>query len=472
MFHNENDHTLSPKLTVDDIAFLKQCGEIIQAKDKQIVQSEGEKNRVLFVVLSGLLRVSRRFGNTEEFLRFIEVGEFSGDLGVLTNQVSLAKIQCLGPCELLRLEHSSLRKLIAENASLAEILLTTLSRRVRQFDGQVIQEEKLAALGKMAAGLAHELNNPATAARRASKLMFEALVQTPIRMLAFDKNFTEEERNSIHEFALTHMKPCTAPPLDPLEQSDREQELYDWLEQHEIPRPDEIAPVLAEGGMSTAELIRWQTKLPKNFTKGIFWLETVLRLSSLAHDIETSTDRIAELVGALKEYSYMDQAHFQEVNIHHDLENTLKIMHHKLKHGVAVKREYDSELPKICGYAGELNQVWTNLIDNAVDAMDGSGTLTLRSRHCKTYVYLEFADTGKGIPDAIRNRIFEPFFTTKQQGKGTGLGLDISYRIVVYRHGGCIRVRSKPGETVFEVQLPIRPLKEAEILASVQQQEA
>ena len=336
----------------------------------------------------------------------------------------------------------------------------------------MIQEEKLAALGKMAAGLAHELNNPATAARRASKLMFEAVVETPVRMLSFDKNFTAEEQRNLREFATAYTKAPSKDRLDPLEQSDREQELYDWLEQHEIPRADEIAPVLAEAGIMTDGLAHWHSKLPKNFTKGVFWLETVIRLSTLARDIETSTDRIAELVGALKEYSYMDQVNFQEVNVHQGLENTLKIMNHKLKHGVTVKREYESELPRICGHAGELNQVWTNLIDNAVDAMDGSGTLTIRSRHCEQYVFLEFIDTGKGIPDAIRNRIFEPFFTTKPQGKGTGLGLDITYRIVVYRHGGCVRVRSKPGETVFEVQLPIRPPKESEILAAVQEGES
>jgi signal transduction histidine kinase len=230
--------------------------------------------------------------------------------------------------------------------------------------------------------------------------------------------------------------------------------------------------VLAEIGITPDFLEAWQVKLGHNFVKGLFWIETVTRLTAMARDIETSTNRIADLVGALKEYSYMDQARYQEVDVHQGIENTLKILSHKLKKGVTVKREYASELPKICAYAGELNQVWTNLIDNAVDAMDGKGELTIRTRQHENRIIVEVGDTGSGIPDNLRTRIFEPFFTTKGQGKGTGLGLDITHRIVVYRHGGHIHVRSKPGETVFEVDLPIEPPKESEILAALEEEEA
>jgi signal transduction histidine kinase len=248
--------------------------------------------------------------------------------------------------------------------------------------------------------------------------------------------------------------------------------LCDWIEQQNLPRADEIAPVLAEVGITADYLSSWQSRLQSNFVKALFWTETVTRLTALARDIESSTNRIADLVGALKQYSYMDQARFQEVDVHQGLETTLKILQHKLKKGVSVKREYAADLPKICAYAGELNQVWTNLIDNAVDAMDGSGELTIRTRHHDKHVSVEVGDTGTGIPDNIGTRIFEPFFTTKGQGKGTGLGLDITHRIVVYRHGGRIRVRSKPGNTVFEIDLPIEPPKESEILAAIEEEEA
>jgi signal transduction histidine kinase len=203
--------------------------------------------------------------------------------------------------------------------------------------------------------------------------------------------------------------------------------------------------------------------------KGIFWMEATIRLTALASDVESSTDRIAELVSALKQYSYMDQAKYQEVDVRSSIEITLKIMHHKLKSGVVVKREFAQDLPKICAYAGELNQVWTNLIDNAIDAMDGHGVLTIRTRQVDKSIVVEISDNGKGIAPEIQNRIFEPFFTTKTQGNGTGLGLDITYRIVVYRHGGHIRLRTQPGcGTTFEVELPIQPPKEADIIAALE----
>jgi signal transduction histidine kinase len=471
MLHDPKDRKLFPKLSDEDIAGLKRYGKIIEASDKEILQREGDRNRGLFIVLDGRIRVFRKVGSAEELLGFHGKGEFSGDLSVLTRTAGAYVLQAFGPTTLLLLDSAAVRKLIAEDSPIAEILLEVLLRRARQTDSQLIQEEKLAALGKMAAGLAHELNNPATAARRAAKVMLEGVMETPVRMLAYDTHYTEDERQALREFATTFFEGTSAKPLDALEMSDREQELCDWLQEHGLPRCDEMAPVLAEGGIAIDQLEAWVDRLGINFTKGLFWLETVIRLTALARDIESSTNRIAELVSALKEYSYMDQARYQEVDVHQGLDNTLKIMTHKLKKGVTVKREYLPDLPKICAYPGELNQVWTNLIDNAVDAMDGCGVLTIRTRQDHERVVVEITDTGKGISEDIRDRIFEPFFTTKPQGKGTGLGLDITNRIVVYRHGGKIRVRSRAGETTFEVQLPIQPPKESEILASLDEKE-
>jgi len=275
----------------------------------------------------------------------------------------------------------------------------------------------------------------------------------------------------MRDFAISITNRPPAPPKDPLELSDREQELFDWLESNDVPRADEISPVLAEASVTPAELAKWKQTASAHYLHGIYWLETVMRLASLARDVETSTDRIAELVGALKEYSYMDQARFQEIDVHHGLDSTLKVMHHKLKKGVEVRRDYGADLPKICAYVGELNQVWTNLIDNSVDAMDGVGVLTVRTRSAGDSVLVEFTDTGRGIPKEICSRIFEPFFTTKPPGRGTGLGLDITYRIVVYRHGGHVRVKSKPGETTFSIQLPVQPPGEDEILQALQTSE-
>lgn len=472
MLHDPKDRKLFPKLGDNDIGVLRRYGEIVEAKDGDVLQEEGAENRGMFIVLDGRLRAFRRVGSAEELLAFHSRGGFSGDLSVLTRCPAVYHLQSCGAATLLRLDAEGLRKLIAENMPVAEVLLEALTRRARQTDSQLVQEEKLAALGKMAAGLAHELNNPATAAGRASKLMLETVKEAPLRIVAHDRSYTEDERNSLREFTVNFLNKPPAKPADPIEISDREQELCDWIEQRNLPRGDEVAPVLAEIGITAEFLESWQGRLGQNFVKALFWIETVTRLTSLARDIETSTNRIADLVGALKEYSYMDQARYQEVDVHQGIENTLKILSHKLKKGVTVKREYAADLPKICAYAGELNQVWTNLIDNAVDAMDGKGEVTIRTRHNENRVIVEVADTGRGIPENIQNRIFEPFFTTKSQGKGTGLGLDITHRIVVYRHGGRIRVRSKPGDTVFEVDLPIEPPKESEILAAIEEEEA
>jgi signal transduction histidine kinase len=471
MLHDPKDRKLFPKIGNDDLNLLRRYGEVLEAKDGDMLQEEGGPYPGIFVILEGRLRAFRRVGSSEELICFHSKGEFSGDLGVLTKSPSVAYVQSCGRSTLLRLDASALRKLIAEDSPVSETLLQVLARRARQSDSQLVQEEKLAALGKMAAGLAHELNNPATAAGRAAKLMLETVKGAPLRIVAHDKSYSEDQRNSLREFANTFLTHPPVPQKDPLEISDREQQLCEWMEEHETPRADEVAPTLAEIGITTKNLEEWQTCLGPNFVKGLFWAETVTHLTALARDVETSTNRIADLVGALKEYAYMDQARYQEVDVHQGLENTLKILHHKLKKGVAVKREYSPDIPKICAYPGELNQVWTNLIDNAVDAMDGTGQLTLRTRHDHERVFVEVEDTGSGIAENIRNRIFEPFFTTKGQGKGTGLGLDITHRIVVYRHGGRIRVRSKTGQTVFEVELPVQPPKESDILAAIEEEE-
>jgi signal transduction histidine kinase len=334
-----------------------------------------------------------------------------------------------------------------------------MAQRSREVDAHVNHEEKLAALGKMSAGLAHELNNPAAAARRASKLMLETILEAPLRMLEQDPTWNPSQRELIRQTSkgLRNRVLQGFPQQDPMELSDREQEIYDWLEEHGSPRAADQAPPLAAAAFTVNELNTWHNTLGTGypFQKAMNWLETVLKMGELAKDIETSTERIAELVQAMKEYTYMDQAKFQEIDVHKGLESTLKIMHHKLKNGVEVQRQYDESSPKICAYPGELNQVWTNLIDNAVSAMKGHGTLTVRTGMDREQVFVEFHDTGPGVPAEIRDRIFEPFFTTKPVGEGTGLGLDISWRIVVKKHHGDLTVESEPGDTRFRVRLPV-----------------
>ena len=242
--------------------------------------------------------------------------------------------------------------------------------------------------------------------------------------------------------------------LSPLELSEREDELADWLDDHDVAESWKLAPTFAQYDLTSHALERVTRELGDDMlSNALTWLNAALGVQELVDEVEESTRRISELVKAIKSYSYMDQAPLQDVDIHEGLESTLTMLGHRLK-GVEVRRQYDRNLPRITAYGGELNQVWTNLIDNAVDAMEGHGHLLLRTSHDADVVTIEIIDDGPGIPPELQGRIFEPFFTTKGVGKGTGLGLDICHRIVTRRHRGTIRCFSSPGETRFVVRLP------------------
>jgi signal transduction histidine kinase len=315
----------------------------------------------------------------------------------------------------------------------------------------------MAALGKMSAGLAHELNNPGAAARRAASQLRENFQNLQTQALQLNLLSKEQLKfiNDIQHQATQHA--CHSPKLDPITCSDQEDEVTDWLEDHDISNSWKLAPTLVNAGLNTEKLDTLADNIPVDCLSHVLtWLEATLSSFALIHEIEQSTVRISDLVKAIKGYSYMDQAPLQEIDVHEGIENTLLILHHRLKKGVIVKREYDRTLPKICAYASELNQVWTNLIDNGIDAMSGKGDLTIRTYRENNCLIVEIGDTGVGIPLAIQSRVFEPFFTTKGVGKGTGLGLEIAYRIIVNKHHGDIRFESQPGETRFRVHLPIQ----------------
>lgn len=244
--------------------------------------------------------------------------------------------------------------------------------------------------------------------------------------------------------------------LDPLEQGDKEDDLPDRLEERGVEDAWELAPTLVAAGVDAESLEELRVE-DEVLEVAVEWLGATLSLAGLADEMEKSVGRISELVGAMKEYSYMDKASYQEVDVHKGLESTLTMLTHKLKKGVEVVQDYDRSLPRICAHGGELNQAWTNLLDNAIDAMEGEGRLRIRTSRDGGCVHVEITDSGPGVPKEFRNRIFEPFFTTKDVGEGTGLGLDIVRRIVVGRHGGDIRVDSEPGETRFTVRLPLDP---------------
>ena len=324
-----------------------------------------------------------------------------------------------------------------------------------------LRRAKLISLGTMAAGLAHELNNPAAAARRSAQEAREVFRASSAKAIGLGAlQMDPEERRAVaglpEEVAA---RAENAGELDSLDRSDLEDEVALWLEDRGVAEAWDLSSTLVGSGLNAEWLDDLEGRLPEN-TVGevVAWLASEVAGDELLREIQHASNRISELVGAVKSYSHMDKLASREVDVHAGLDSTLIMLGHKLKKGdVEVVRDYAKDLPHVCGRTGELNQVWTNLLDNAIDAVDGHGRITIRTATENGRVLVEIADDGPGIPEDVRERIFEPFYTTKDVGEGTGLGLDISHRVVVEDHKGDIRVLSEPGDTRFQVRLPILP---------------
>jgi len=309
----------------------------------------------------------------------------------------------------------------------------------------------------MAAGLAHELNNPASAASRAATHLGETADRAQSYLCQLSRIFDSVEwQHLLNGESEAYEKLATAPVFVHLERSDREQEIAQWLEARNVPLAWNLAPTFVAAGLDLAWLGELVEKLPAGGrADALGWLESRISLKLLTRQVEQSSGRIVELVKAIKSYSYMDQAPMREVDIHEGIENTLTMLGYKMRN-VTLVRKFDHSLPRITAYGSELNQVWTNLIDNAIDAVNGSGQICIGTCREDDQIVVEIVDNGAGIPPEVQSRMFEPFFTTKSVGSGTGLGLVISNRIVGDRHGGEIEFESRPGETRFKVRLPLK----------------
>jgi signal transduction histidine kinase len=339
-------------------------------------------------------------------------------------------------------------------------ILRTASARLSGNASRITHNEKLVALGKFSAGLAHELNNPASAARRAAQTfqeMMSDLLARSVKLCALDLDTPQLDRLLSIEHSLYDSIEA-ASSLSPLDQSDREEELITWMDELAVEDAYAIAPVFASSGLQQNQLQDLLAEFPAAAAAGILeWLSAALNARSLLNEINDSTTRISDLVRAVKEYTYMDQDDVQEVDVHKSLDTTLKVLAHKVG-AIQIVREYDPTLPKITANGSELNQVWTNLIDNAIDAVKDKpdGRIQLSTRCESDFVMVAVSDNGAGIPKNVLPRIFEPFYTTKGVGEGTGLGLDIVFRIVT-QHEGTIEAESTPGDTRFTVRLPVEP---------------
>jgi signal transduction histidine kinase len=424
---------------------------------------EGEPATCFYVMLDGSIVLYRRVGEDDvETSRTQQRGVYAGAwrsyLGDRVPQVYNNSMRVGAPSRFFVLSAETFADLMRDWFPMAVHLLEGLFYGLQSIQQATGQRERLLALGSLSAGLTHELNNPAAAAVRATSLLRDRVagMRHKLRMIAegkFDRAGLAT-LVTLQEDAVEHV--AKAPTLTAMEASDREDQLGDWLDSHGINGGWDLAPTFVQAGLDEEFLNKVAATVESDTLEGaIRWLNYTVETEMLMDEIQDSTTRVSTLVGAAKQYSQMDRAPYQVVDVHELLDSTLLMLGRKIGDGIEVVTDYDRTLPAVPAYAGELNQVWTNLIDNAISAMKGSGTLTVRTSRDKDCVLVEICDTGPGVPQDIRSRIFEPFFTTKPFGEGTGLGLDISWRIVVNKHHGDIAVESEPGDTRFRVWIPL-----------------
>jgi signal transduction histidine kinase len=450
----------------EQLAWLCARGHI-ESVEPGVLCREGDPATCFYVLVEGTVAMLRRVGDDDiEVTRSSEPGVYGGAFNAYIEHLPHVYNHTLRvpvPSRFFVLDASDFAQMMREWFPTAVHLLEGLFFGQRNTQRVIGQRERLLALGRLTAGLTHELNNPAAAAVRATSALRERVagMRSKLGAIGAGKYSKATLQTLVGLQAHAVELVAKAPSLGPIEASDREDALGDWLDDHGIAGGWDLAPVFVQAGLDISWLESVQEAVDAEALEvALRWLAYTVETEMLMNEIEDSTGRISALVGAAKQYSQLGRAPYQVVDVRELLDSTLVMLGGKIPKGITVVRDYDPGLAPVPAYPAELNQVWTNLIDNAVAAMGETGTLTVRTRRHDDQAVVEFGDTGPGVPPEIKNRIFEPFFTTKPVGQGTGLGLDISWRIIATKHHGGISVDSVPGDTWFRVWLPLTAVEQ------------
>ena len=430
-----------------------------EVKTGERLFSPGEPINRLLIVLEGGFRLKIPRNNQFVQLGKFEKNEMGGLLPYSRAQNAIAYAEAISDSDVLSFDDIYFKELIRDHHELTTVFVHAMSTRIRQFTKRAQQDDKMMSLGKLSAGLAHELNNPSAAVVRSSQELAKHLKTTPDSFKNIIKiNMSDEEVDRVNAMLFQKMADGVQ-SLSLMEKSNLEDELMDWLDDHDVEDSDELAANFVDYGITEEDLEAIAEGMPEeNLEPAFGWINQMLTTEKLVNEIEDASQRINDLVSSIKSYTHMDQAPEKApTDIHIGINNTLIMLNHKLKH-IEVIKDYDTELPPCDILPSPINQVWTNLIDNAIDAMEDreEKRLTITTKRDGDFANVLIADTGGGIPQDIQEKIFDPFFTTKAVGKGTGLGLEFVQQIIKAQHNGAIYLDSEPGKTVFTICFPIR----------------
>ena len=451
---------LFQKLSSDRLDWICDRATAIDLARGEILVKEGDVHRGFFITTSGTIGITRFSEGVEMPLGQHQAPSFFGQIQIMTDDLVPVTLRALTDCRLYEINSEDFLQLVHECRDFERMVFRTVQTRVKGLQSFIQNREKMAALGTLAAGLAHELNNPAAAVVRSLKDIVPAMLELQRMNLVYGQRNVDEAhtaqwlkvRDEGYDF-------ITNDRSEPLEMMDREDALLDWLEDYGVAEAWKLAEPLAAGNVKPEMLDklteRWRDDTTELRDMGLRWLALSFDVMTMIQSGLRGAERVSQLVQSMRSYSHLDRGAKQQIDVHQGIEDTLQLLSHKLKQGVKIKRTYDRTLPKILAFGSELNQVWTNLIDNSIDAMVEKGNLEIITENKGDRIAIKVVDSGAGIPAEIQSRIFEPFFTTKTVGKGSGLGLDNVRRIVENRHRGSITLESEPGRTCFNICLPI-----------------